>query len=363
MVLKIHKSVTFAASILTALLLWRDNGHTAHNAMKEATWKSLCSLAGKLRKLPGVADTSIHNIQTLAKQYEILALRIDVYLASSANDELSAELATLALELHALAQQKASDGAENQASAAIYRVAATQQAAGETVGTLNVFAVKPADGKFCLGNGDGSADAAAQRAGYGCASTPLTPTTTASNIGDTIISATGFAQMAAISDGSGVEGTGNKCMFTKHGSTHTSWTEGVQNTKLLYELLYFSTNGQVKRKARQTISDTKSPAANILVTAFHEAKAIKADYVAQADKTTEDLITDALSTPTLKTTLEAVLQYPPLSLSKAAATSKAETIKQSTMKADKAEAAKLWKEIKDAKVIDITKTDSKQTEL
>ncbi|SCU69000.1 Trypanosome variant surface glycoprotein (A-type), putative [Trypanosoma equiperdum] len=169
--------------------------------------------------------------------------------------------------------------------------------------------------------------------------------------------------MTAISDNTGVENTGNLCVFTEHGATHASWTNSGQNTKLLYSLLDFSTAAQVKRTTRQTISETKGPTANILVTAFHDAKAIKADYVGKTERTAEELLQDALSSPALKTTLEAVLQYPPLSLSKAAATSKAESIKQSTLKADKATATRLWKEIKDTKVVDVTKTDSKQTEL
>nr|AAK49463.1 variable surface glycoprotein [Trypanosoma evansi]AAK49464.1 variable surface glycoprotein [Trypanosoma evansi] len=362
MVLQIHKSVPFSASILTALLLWRGNVQAAHNAMKETTWKPLCSLAGELRKLPAVADTSIKNLQTKAKQYEILALQLDVYLEARRDDSLETEVATLALELHTLADQKASY-AKEQASATIYRVAATQQAAGDIIGTLNVFAVKPANGKFCLGNHDGTADAAARRAEYGCSSEPLTPTTTAMNIGGTIISDTGFAQMTGITDNTEWKRTGSHCVFTAHGGSHTSWTNGDQNTKLLYDLLDFSTSEQVKRTARTTISDSKGPKADILVTAFHDAKAIKADYVAQADKTTEDLITDALSSPTLQTTLEAVLQYPPLSLSTADTKSMAQSIRQSTLKADKAAAARLWKEIKDTKVVDITKADSKQTDL
>nr|CAI77648.1 variant surface glycoprotein Buw 2 [Trypanosoma brucei rhodesiense] len=349
--------IVIAYVITTAITTYVSS---ANAALKDTTWKSLCGLEEELRKLPSVAATTLERQETSVNAYKITGLKTLLYGHTLGDSKDAAAIASLGLTLLKKADEEQSSK-HTGTTTAIKALTSSQELVGRIHEGIEILAIATHDSVWCLGNTAGTADAAGERTGAGCKGKIHDLTTTAANLGDDVIDSDGYKTIQDITDGTGVADS-SKCPFTAVAANHQTWGAGKANAKMIDGMLTFTTAEQVtrsgftkKRAAKDRLTDKLS------VTVHADVMALKEAYRNTEIRAGSSALKAAAEDNQLTPTLTRLLQRAPYNMPAADADAEAKNLVKTKFSTTGSTLEDLWKQIKDASVVDIMKETEEAT--
>nr|APD72831.1 variant surface glycoprotein 1125.2001 [Trypanosoma brucei] len=331
-----------------------------HVALKDTTWKPLCALEEELRKLLSVAATILERQETSVNAYKITGLKTLLYSHTLAASKDAAAVVALALTLLKKADEEQTSK-HTGTTTAINALTSSQELVGRIHEGIEILAIASHSSVWCLGNTAGTADAAGDRTAAGCKGKIHELATSADNLGNEILDDNGYKTIQDITAAAGVADS-SKCPFTATAGNHQTWGAGTANAKMIDGMLNFATAEQVRRSGFAK----KQPASNkqtdkLSVTVHTDVTEVKAAYREGTITVGKVALKAAADESQLTTTLKRLLQRAPYNMHAADAAAEAKNLVKTKFSTTGTTLDYLWKQIKDASVVDIMKETEEPT--
>nr|APD74625.1 variant surface glycoprotein 1125.4093 [Trypanosoma brucei] len=331
-----------------------------HVALKDTTWKPLCALEEELRKLLSVAATILERQETSVNAYKITGLKTLLYSHTLAASKDAAAVVALALTLLKKADEEQTSK-HTGTTTAINALTSSQELVGRIHEGIEILAIASHSSVWCLGNTAGTADAAGDRTAAGCKGKIHELATSADNLGNEILDDNGYKTIQDITAAAGVADS-SKCPFTAAATNHQTWGAGEANAKMIDGMLTFTTAEQVTRSGftkKQTATNRQTD--KLSVTVHADVTALKEAYRETTITVGKVALKAAAEDNQLTTTLKRLLQRAPYNMPAADATTEAKNIVKTKFSTTGTTLDDLWKQIKDASVVDIMKETEEAT--
>nr|APD75228.1 variant surface glycoprotein 1125.5075 [Trypanosoma brucei] len=263
-------TVAQAAAALTLLVfMYSNHADTAQPALRDKMWKPLCRIAGELRKIPTIAHGKIKKLQESAKAGRELALKLEILAEQTATESKNTAFVALAAGLTAQADAKAS-AVETFTTVAMRATVTAMEAVGGIEDAIQLLKTSATGSEYCLGADDtATSSGSATTKANGCEGGEPQLDGSEPSVEETVLSATGYAEIDTVTAGNGVANS-NKCgMWKKQDLSNGAGHSTAATPLLAFGLLKVTANEQVTRDSPQQINRANRQAATTLLEKVH----------------------------------------------------------------------------------------------
>nr|AGH60584.1 variant surface glycoprotein 1668 [Trypanosoma brucei] len=263
-------TVAQAAAALTLLVfMYSHHADTAQPALKEKMWKPLCRIAGELRKIPTIAHGKIKKLQDSAKAGRELALKLSILAEQGTAENKNTAFVALAAGLTAQAEAKTSAVAAF-TTVAMRATATAMEAVGGIEDTIRLLKTSATGGEYCLGSdATATADGSSMTKASGCEGNEPQLDGSEPSVAETVLSATGYAEIDTVTTTNGVADSDKCGMWKKQSLSSGPGHSTAATPELALGLLKITADEQVTRTSQQTISKSDRSEATTLLEKVH----------------------------------------------------------------------------------------------